>query len=30
VVGIYAHYKYLYTGEIYQLPPVIDPAVLKD
>jgi soluble lytic murein transglycosylase len=30
VVGIYAHYRFLYAGDIYQLPPVIDTAFPKD
>jgi hypothetical protein len=25
-VGIYARYKYLYKGEVYELPPVIDAS----
>jgi hypothetical protein len=30
VVGIYAHYKFLYTGQIYELPAVIDTTYTKE
>jgi soluble lytic murein transglycosylase len=30
VVGIYARYRYLYSGDIYELPPVIDATFVKE
>jgi soluble lytic murein transglycosylase len=30
VVGIYARYRYLYKGEVYTLPPVIDATFTKE
>jgi soluble lytic murein transglycosylase-like protein len=29
VVGIYARYRYLYKGEVYELPPTIDASFVK-
>ncbi|HXU82399.1 MAG TPA: transglycosylase SLT domain-containing protein [Polyangia bacterium] len=30
VVGIYAHYLYLYKGQLYTMPPVIDASFVKE
>jgi soluble lytic murein transglycosylase-like protein len=30
VVGIFARYRFLYAGEVYQVPKAIDTAYLKD
>jgi hypothetical protein len=30
VIGIYAHYVYLYRGTVYELPLTVDPRYARD